>query len=300
MSGHLPLAGTAALVTGGGSGIGLAGARHLLRDGATVTLFGRSDARLATGAASLSADVPEGLDAEIRTVAGDTSDEADVERAVAVAAAGTGLHWAVLSAGTGTMAPVIATPVSEWDRVMATNLTGAFLAIKHAAPVIAAAGGGAIVAISSIAGPLTHPYMAPYCVSKAGLETLVRNAADELGRAGVRVNAIRPGLVRTELADPLLSDEQVVADYLAQMPLGRVGEPDDVGEAIRFLCGPRVFVDHRPGPRGRRRAHVAARSGHRALGPRAVRRRRRRCSRGLTHTSHFGNVSNTSHSDSKG
>jgi NAD(P)-dependent dehydrogenase (short-subunit alcohol dehydrogenase family) len=238
MSGHLPLAGTAALVTGGGSGIGLAGARHLLRDGATVTLFGRSDARLVTGAASLSADVPEGVDAEIRTVVGDTSDEADVERAVAVAAAGAGLHWAVLSAGTGTMAPVIATPVSEWDRVMATNLTGAFLAIKHAAPVIAAAGGGAIVAISSIAGPLTHPYMAPYCVSKAGLETLVRNAADELGRAGVRVNAIRPGLVRTELADPLLSDEQVVADYLAQMPLGRVGEPDDVGEAIRFLCGP--------------------------------------------------------------
>jgi NAD(P)-dependent dehydrogenase (short-subunit alcohol dehydrogenase family) len=238
MSGHLALAGTAALVTGGGSGIGLAGARHLLRDGATVTLFGRSDARLATGAGSLRADVPEGVDAEIRTVAGDTSDEADVERAVAVAAAGTGLHWVVLSAGTGTMAPVIATPVSEWDRVMATNLTGAFLAIKHAAPVIAAAGGGAIVAISSIAGPLTHRYMAPYCVSKAGLETLVRNAADELGRAGVRVNAIRPGLVRTELADPLLSDDQVVADYLAQMPLGRVGEPDDVGEAIRFLCGP--------------------------------------------------------------
>jgi len=80
--------------------------------------------------------------------------------------------------------------------------------------------------------------MAPYCVSKAGLETLVRNAADELGRAGVRVNAIRPGLVRTELADPLLSDEQVVADYLAQMPLGRIGEPDDIGAAIRFLCGP--------------------------------------------------------------
>jgi 7-alpha-hydroxysteroid dehydrogenase len=238
MAAHLPLAGTSALITGGGSGIGLAGARHLLLDGATVTLFGRSEERLSAGAASLAEHVPEGSGAEVRTVAGDTSNEADVERAVAAAAAESGLHWAVLSAGTGTVAPVIATPLSEWDRVLATNLTGTFLAMKHAAPAIAAAGGGAIVAISSIAGPLTHRYMATYCVSKAGLETLVRNAADELGRAGIRVNAIRPGLVRTELADPLLSDDQVVADYLAQMPLGRVGEPDDVGAAIRFLCGP--------------------------------------------------------------
>lgn len=236
MANELPLAGTGALITGGGSGIGLGGARHLLRDGATVTLFGRDAGRLEAGAKSLAGEVPDG--ASVRTVAGDTASEADVERAVAVAADGTGLHWAVLSAGTGTMAPVVATPLAEWERVLATNLTGAFLAMKHCGAAIAAAGGGAIVAISSIAGPLTHPFMAPYCVSKSGLETLVRNAADELGRAGVRVNAIRPGLVRTELADPLLSDEQVVADYLAQMPISRVGTVDDVGAAVRFLCGP--------------------------------------------------------------
>jgi NAD(P)-dependent dehydrogenase (short-subunit alcohol dehydrogenase family) len=236
MANDLPLAGTAALITGGGSGIGLGSARHLLRDGATVTLFGRDEGRLARGAEALAGDVPTG--AEVRTVAGDTAAEDDVARAVEVAAAGRGLHWAVLSAGTGTMAPVVATPLSEWERVLATNLTGAFLAMKHCGAAIAGAGGGAIVAISSIAGPLTHPYMAPYCVTKAGLETLVRNAADELGRAGVRVNAVRPGLVRTELADPLLSDEQVLADYLAQMPLSRVGTVDDVGAAVRFLCGP--------------------------------------------------------------
>jgi NAD(P)-dependent dehydrogenase (short-subunit alcohol dehydrogenase family) len=234
----LPLEGTAALITGGGSGIGLGAARHLLRDGATVTLVGRDEERLASGAASLASDVPSGSSAAVRTFAGDTSVEADVEAAVASASEGAGLHWAVLSAGTGTMAPVVATPLSEWERVMATNLTGAFLAVKHCGAAIARAGGGAIVAISSIAGPLTHPFMAPYCVSKAGLETLVRNAADELGRAGVRVNAIRPGLVRTELADPLLSDEQVLDDYLAQMPISRVGTVDDVGAAARFLCGP--------------------------------------------------------------
>ncbi len=238
MANDLPLAGTSVLITGGGSGIGLGAARHLLRDGATVTLVGRDEERLASGAASLAGDVPDGGSAEVRTVSADTGDEDDVQRAVAVASEGLGLHWAVLSAGTGTMAPVVATPLSEWERVMATNLTGAFLAMKHAGAAIAGSGGGAIVAISSIAGPLTHPYMAPYCVSKAGLETLVRNAADELGRAGVRVNAIRPGLVRTELADPLLSDDAVLADYLAQMPISRVGTVDDVGAAVRFLCGP--------------------------------------------------------------
>jgi NAD(P)-dependent dehydrogenase (short-subunit alcohol dehydrogenase family) len=231
-----PLAGTGAFITGGGSGIGLGGARHLLRDGATVTLMGRDEGRLAKAASALSAEAPSG--AEVRTVAGDTASEADVQRAVEVAAEGQGLHWAVLSAGTGTMGPVIATPLEEWERVLSTNLTGAFLALKHAGAAIARSGGGAIVAISSIAAPLTHPYMAPYCVSKTGLESLVRNAADELGRAGVRVNAIRPGLVQTELADPLLSDEQVLADYLAQMPISRVGTVEDTGAAIRFLCGP--------------------------------------------------------------
>ena len=232
----LPLAGTGALITGGGSGIGLGGARHLLRDGATVTLFGRDEGRLAAGAESLAADTPEG--ASVRTVSGDTANEADVQRAVEAAAEGQGLHWAVLSAGTGTMGPVIATPLEEWERVMSTNLTGAFLAMKHCGGAIARSGGGAIVAISSIAGVLTHPFMAPYCVSKVGLEMLVRNTADELGRAGVRVNAIRPGLVKTELADPLLTDEAVLDDYLAQMPISRVGTVDDIGAAIRFLCGP--------------------------------------------------------------
>jgi NAD(P)-dependent dehydrogenase (short-subunit alcohol dehydrogenase family) len=122
--------------------------------------------------------------------------------------------------------------------VLDVNLTGTFLAIKHGAAAAARSGGGSIVAISSIAAPLTHPYMAPYSVSKAGIETLVRNAADELGRAGVRVNAVRPGLVPTELADPLVSDEQVTADYLAQMPLGRLGTVDDIAAGVRYLLGP--------------------------------------------------------------
>jgi NAD(P)-dependent dehydrogenase (short-subunit alcohol dehydrogenase family) len=231
------LAGQAGLVTGGGSGIGLACARHLVRDGASVTLMGRSEDRLRSAAQALESDIAAG--AKVQWVAGDASSEDNITSAVEAATSLTGaLQLVVASAGTGTMGPVVATSMSEWERVLTVNLTGTFLTIKHAAPALARAGGGSIVAISSIAGPLTHPYMAPYSVSKAGVETLVRNAADELGRAAVRVNAVRPGLVPTELADPLVADEQVQADYLAQMPLHRLGTVDDIAAGVRYLLGP--------------------------------------------------------------
>ena len=101
----------------------------------------------------------------------------------------------------------------------------------------AANGGGAIVAISSIAAPLTHRYMTPYCVSKAGVEMLVRQAADELGSVGIRVNAVRPGLVPTDISAGLMAVESLVADYVEQMPLGRLGTVGDVGHVVRFLLG---------------------------------------------------------------
>jgi NAD(P)-dependent dehydrogenase (short-subunit alcohol dehydrogenase family) len=233
-----PLSGQAALVTGGGSGIGLAAAAKLRRDGATVTLVGRSEERLRAGADELEAQ-PAPPGATVAWARCDVADEAQVAAAVARAAELLGgLHIAVASAGTGSVAPVIATTLEEWNRVLETNLTGTFLTVKHAGAAIAAAGGGAIVAVSSIASPLSHRYMAPYCVSKAGLDTLVRVAADELGRAGVRVNSVRPGLVSTELGAHLEGDPAVLEDYLAQMPLARVGTVEDVGEAIRYLAGP--------------------------------------------------------------
>ena len=224
--------GKAALVTGGGSGIGLACARRLAADGATVTICGRTEARLAEAAAS--------IDGSCRYVVADVTVEADVQRAVAEAAADTdGLVAVVANAGaTAAIGPLPLVDVHAFEGDLRLNVTGTFLTIKHAAPFLARSGGGSIVAISSIAGCLTHPLMSSYSASKAALEMLVRNAADELGRYGIRVNAVRPGLVPTDASDPLASDETTRLDYLAQMPLGRLGTVADVAEAVRFLAGP--------------------------------------------------------------
>jgi NAD(P)-dependent dehydrogenase (short-subunit alcohol dehydrogenase family) len=216
-----------ALVTGGGSGIGLACARRLAADGATVTICGRTASRLEAAAAEIGA----------RWVVCDVTEEAQVQAAVEAADVG-GLHIVVANAGGGgTAGPLVLTSLAGWNETLAVNLTGTFLTIKHTAPIIARSGGGAIVAISSIAGALTHRHLGAYCVAKAGIEMLVRNAADELGPYRVRVNAVRPGLVPTDASAPLVRDEATRADYLAQMPLGRTGTADEVAAAVRYLVG---------------------------------------------------------------
>lgn len=223
------LEGRSALVTGGGSGLGLACAQRLVADGAAVTICGRTESRLKEAAAEVGA----------HWVTCDVTDEASVTAAVEAAANyGGGLHIAVANAGGGrTAGPLVATSLEGWNDTLSVNLTGTFLTIKHAAPAIGRSGGGAIVAVSSIAGALTHRHLGAYCVAKAGIEMLVRNAADELGTYGIRVNAIRPGLVPTDLSAALVLDEGTKEDYLAQMPLGRTGEPGDIAGAVRYLVG---------------------------------------------------------------
>ena len=231
------LSGMAALVTGGGSGIGLACAKALVRDGASVTIAGRTESRLEAGAEALRTLAADGV--RVATAVCDVADEDQVAAAVATATEATGaLELCVAAAGNGTLGPVVAMSAEQWNDIIGINLTGAFFTLKHAGAAMVRAGGGSFVGISSIAAPLTHRFMSVYCVSKAGLETLLKTAADELGPAGVRVNAVRPGLVPTELAAALDADPQVRDDYLAQMPLGRVGEPADVANIVRFLLGP--------------------------------------------------------------
>lgn len=236
-SSGLPLSGKAAFVTGGGSGIGLASAVALVRDGASVTIVGRTAAKLDEAVEALHAAAPDGV--TVRADAVDVTDEEALARSVAAASEPEGgLHIAIAAAGTGGLAPVIATPLAEWQRVLDANLTGTFLTFKHAGVAIARSGGGAMCAISSIAGLRTHRQGAAYGVSKAGIDMLVRTAADELGRAGVRVNSVCPGLVDTELSAGLFSVESVHEDYLRQMPISRTGTTDDIATAVRFLCGP--------------------------------------------------------------
>ena len=230
-----PLDGQMAMITGGGSGIGLACAEALLADGADVTLVARNADRLEASATSLRNEFP---DATVITASCDVTDEASVEAACAAAAAAGALRIVVANAGTGSAGPFHLTTLEDWNSVLGTNLTGAFLTMKHAVPHLAANGGGAIVAISSIAAVATHRYMTPYNVSKAGLEMLVRQVADELGGVGIRANAVRPSLVPTDISAGLTAMPDIVDDYLEQMPLHRLGTTEDIASAVRFLAGP--------------------------------------------------------------
>src|SRR5581483_10882564 len=123
----------------------------------------------------------------------------------------------------------VVTGLDDFKATVDVNIVGTFLTIKHAAPHLVRNGGGSIVAVSSIAAAVSHPYLGAYAVGKAGIDMLVKIAADELGRSNVRVNAVRPGLVATE---------DVLDSYLTQTPLGRAGAPDEIAELIRFLAGP--------------------------------------------------------------
>ncbi len=231
------LTGQVAFITGGGSGIGLQIATYLVRDGASVTISGRSEERLAGAVSELEAEAVDG--AVVQAASCDVGDEAQVEAAVAKAGEVGPLSLVVASAGGGSLGPIITTPAEDWNNVMATNLTGTFFTFKHGGAAVAASGGGSMLAISSIAAVKTHRFMGPYCVSKAAIDMLVQVTADELGVAGVRVNSVRPGIVDTDLVNTsAMADEHIMRSYLDNMPISRAGNVDDVASLSRFLLGP--------------------------------------------------------------
>jgi NAD(P)-dependent dehydrogenase (short-subunit alcohol dehydrogenase family) len=232
------LDGYGTLVTGGGSGIGEGCAAALVRDGASVTICGRTAERLDAAADRLRAVAAPG--ATVRTVVADVTDEDQIRDAVTVAAEPTGrLHGVVASAGGSLhMGPLILADVAAVRATLDLNVIGTFLTLKHAAPFLAASGAGSFVGVSSHAGLDTFRFLGAYGAAKAGLDMIVRVAADELGPARVRVNSVRPGIIANELMAAITAGGPVLDSYLENIPLHRVGTVDDVGALARFLIGP--------------------------------------------------------------
>lgn len=227
------LAGRSVLVTGGGTGLGRACAARLAAEGATVTICGRTEARLAAVAGAIEC----GPSGSVSYVVADVTSEDDVSRAAHAAADADGhLHGVVANAGGGGgMGPYHLLDTDEFKRVLTLNVVGTMLTIKHTVERLAAAQGGSFVAMSSLAGHVTHPYFGAYTAGKAGIEAMIRNAADEFGPAGVRFNAVRPGFIATEIMEAIPRDSAVYASYVHNTPLGGVGQPSDVAALVRFL-----------------------------------------------------------------
>jgi len=232
------LADMAVLVTGGGTGIGRACATRLAADGAAVTICGRTEATLEAAAADIEAAADRG--GGIQWIVGDITDEEQVISVIDRAASVTGgLNAVIANAGGGGMPmPYGKLDTEEFTRVLNLNVMGTMLCMKHGIPRMLEAGGGSFVGMSSLAGHVTHPYFHAYCAGKAGIEAMMRNAADEYGGDGIRFNAIRPGFIATEIMEGIPRDGEIYKSYIDNTPMNGEGRPEDVAELARFLVGP--------------------------------------------------------------
>lgn len=234
----MTIRGCTALVTGGGSGIGLASAARLAADGAHVAICGRTQEKLAKAEAEIAPVV--GDSGSIRSIVADVTIEEQVAAAVACAAQPTG-GLDILFANAGGSHHLGSFDTADLGAVRSTlelNLIGTIVCIKHAVPAMRNRGGGSIIGMSSGAGHFPHRWLWAYGASKAGIEEVCRYAAEEFGSDSIRVNVLQPGIIDDELMAPITGGGKLLDHYLANTPLGRVGSVNDVAEAVRFLAGP--------------------------------------------------------------
>lgn len=231
---QLTLEGRTVLVTGGGSGIGKGAAAGVVAAGGNAMLVGRNADRLSVAADEIGSTGGPG---SVRYEPADVTNEDEVARVVEATTAWTGrLHGVVHCAGgSETIGPVTQIDSDAWRRTVDLNVNGSMYMIKHAAREMVRGGGGSFVGISSIAASNTHRWFGAYGVSKSAVDHLMMLAADELGPSWVRVNCIRPGLIRTDLVAPIMSSPEISADYASCTPLPRVGEVTDIANAAVFL-----------------------------------------------------------------
>ena len=219
-----------AVVTGGGSGIGLATCERLAADGFTVAALD-----LAPEAASAAAEL---------ALPCDVTDEASVTGAMAAVAERLGpVDVLVSNAGiTGSRAATVCheTPVAEWDRVQAVNVRGPFLCSRAVLPSMLARGSGHIITIASVAGLIAFPGRCAYTASKGAALMLTRSIAVDYAAAGIRANAVCPGMVYTPMTSWRLDQPDLLAEVERRIPAGRVASPAEIAEAVALLASGRL------------------------------------------------------------
>jgi len=246
---HFDLTGHRALVTGGTAGIGLAIAHGLARAGATVAVAGRTEARLERALTGLRRIRPDAQAFRL-----DVSDVTSLpDRWAEISSALGGVDILVNNAGTTWRSPAHLLPLEKWDEVIATNVKAPFaLSQLFARDRIAAAEaraasaadspaqprGGAILFTASLLSEQARKDNAPYAASKGAIRQLVKALAIDWAPWGIRVNAVGPGYIRTELTRPLHEDPAFSSWVVGHTPLGRWGEPEDLAGAAVFLCSP--------------------------------------------------------------
>ena len=230
------LDGKVALITGGGSGIGRATAAALAGVGAAIAVLDIDPVRAAAVAEEIAA-----LGRPVSSHAADVTDEKSVDAAIdAVAARHGGIDILINSAGIGIRRAAVELPLAEWDKVVAVNLTGVFLCSRAAARQMMRRGGGAIVNLASImgfSGGGIYPNVS-YQATKGAVVNMTRALAVEWASSGIRVNAVAPTWVRTNLTAPLLDQPGVMERIAALTPMGRLATAEEIAHAILYLAIP--------------------------------------------------------------
>ncbi len=237
---HGRLAGKAAIVTGAASGIGRAIAKRFAKEGAAVTVADRD-----TGGGEETVAQIRAAGGQARFAACDVADAASVEKMIDGAAAAYGrLNVLVSNAGIGTRGRAEEVSIEDWNRVIAVNLSGVFYGAKYVIPYLRRQGGGAIVNVSSAYGIVAAPLTAAYCASKGGVIMLTRQLAVDYSAEGIRVNALCPGFVDTDMGGrraALPSPQREIAQAsreanAALQPIGRQAHPDEIAAAALYLA----------------------------------------------------------------